>query len=409
MLLLDEPLGALDARLRKELQVELKALQEEVGITFVFVTHDQEEALTMSDRLAVMNDGPVEQGGTARRRSTRSPRRVFVADFLGVSNLMDAEVDRPRGRRPACVRVGDFALRARAATSPRAATVKIVARPERVTLSAARARRPRQRLPGMRRAHRLRRRDGPGDRAPRNGRDDAVVGRQRRRRRELGAGHAGVRAHAARRGARARPSVLSTTAAATRRRIVGDMTGGPVSAQRVLLVEDELSIAEPFALALARNGFEPLIARTAAEALRLGVEAKPDVVLLDLALPDGDGRDVCRELRRISDVPIIMLTARGTVTDRVVGLELGADDYVVKPFATGEVISRIRAVLRRARGTGGPAAAEPRALDRRRPAARPRARAARGSPARSSTSRARSSTCSRGWRATPDASSRARR
>jgi len=133
--------------------------------------------------------------------------------------------------------------------------------------------------------------------------------------------------------------------------IGGSSNSGP----RVLLVEDELSIAEPFALALARNGFEPLIARTAREALRLGIEAHPDVVLLDLALPDGDGRDVCRELRRLSDVPIIMLTARGTVTDRVVGLELGADDYVVKPFAAGEVISRIRAVLRRARGTASPA------------------------------------------------------
>ena len=127
------------------------------------------------------------------------------------------------------------------------------------------------------------------------------------------------------------------------------VVGASSTTARVLLVEDELSIAEPFALALARNGFEPLIARTAAEALRMGVEAHPDVVLLDIGLPDGDGRDVCRELRRVSDVPIIMLTARGTVTDRVVGLELGADDYVVKPFAAGEVISRIRAVLRRAR------------------------------------------------------------
>ncbi len=117
----------------------------------------------------------------------------------------------------------------------------------------------------------------------------------------------------------------------------------------VLLVEDEQSIAEPFAQALIRNGFQPTIARTAAEAVRLGREQRPDIVLLDLTLPDGDGRDVCRELRRGSNVPIIMLTARGTVTDRVVGLELGADDYIVKPFATGEVISRIRAVLRRAR------------------------------------------------------------
>ena len=69
--------------------------------------------------------------------------------------------------------------------------------------------------------------------------------------------------------------------------------------------------------------------------------------MLDLALPDGDGRDVCRELRRRSDVPIVMLTARGTETDKIVGLELGADDYVVKPFSAAEVISRIRAVLRR--------------------------------------------------------------
>jgi two-component system, OmpR family, response regulator RegX3 len=125
--------------------------------------------------------------------------------------------------------------------------------------------------------------------------------------------------------------------------------GSRASGGRVLLVEDELAIAEPFAQALARGGYETSIASTANEALRLARECDPDVVLLDLTLPDGDGRDVCRELRHTSTVPIIMLTARGTVTDRVVGLELGADDYVVKPFAAGEVISRIRAVLRRSR------------------------------------------------------------
>ncbi|HEY7890831.1 MAG TPA: response regulator transcription factor [Solirubrobacteraceae bacterium] len=117
----------------------------------------------------------------------------------------------------------------------------------------------------------------------------------------------------------------------------------------VLLVEDENSIAEPFAASLERHGFRTLMARTAREALELDRTAMPDIVLLDLTLPDGDGLDVCREMRRRRDVPIIMLTARGTVTDRVVGLELGADDYVVKPFAAGEVISRIRAVLRRTR------------------------------------------------------------
>jgi DNA-binding response OmpR family regulator len=116
---------------------------------------------------------------------------------------------------------------------------------------------------------------------------------------------------------------------------------------RILVVEDEDSISEPFAEALRRAGFEPLLTRTAAGALELAAEAEPDLVMLDLSLPDGDGRDVCRELRRRSDVPIVMLTARGTEMDRIVGLELGADDYVVKPFSAREVISRIRAVLRR--------------------------------------------------------------
>jgi DNA-binding response OmpR family regulator len=117
---------------------------------------------------------------------------------------------------------------------------------------------------------------------------------------------------------------------------------------RILFVEDEPSISVPFAKALEREGFEPVTARSAQEALALAARIEPDLVLLDLALPDGDGRDVCRELRRRSDVPIVMLTARGTETDRVVGLELGADDYVVKPFSGPEVIARIRAVLRRA-------------------------------------------------------------
>lgn len=120
-------------------------------------------------------------------------------------------------------------------------------------------------------------------------------------------------------------------------------SGGP----RVLVVEDEQSIVAPFVHALARNGFDAVVAGTAADALKMARELAPEVVLLDLTLPDGDGRDVCRELRRESNVPIIMLTARGTQTDRIVGLELGADDYVVKPFAIDEVIARIRAVLRR--------------------------------------------------------------
>jgi len=130
---------------------------------------------------------------------------------------------------------------------------------------------------------------------------------------------------------------------------------------RILFVEDERSISEPFAKALAREGFEPVTALTAAEALALGERMEFDLVLLDLNLPDGDGRDVCRALRRKSDVPIVMLTARGTELDRVVGLELGADDYVVKPFSSAEVIARIRAVLRRA-GKGSPAPAAPQTI-----------------------------------------------
>jgi DNA-binding response OmpR family regulator len=119
---------------------------------------------------------------------------------------------------------------------------------------------------------------------------------------------------------------------------------------RILFVEDERSISEPFSHALEREGFEPVVAQTVAEALRLAERMKPALVLLDLMLPDGDGRDVCRALRRTSDSPIIMVTARGTETDRIVGLELGADDYVVKPFSGPELIARIRAVLRRSAG-----------------------------------------------------------
>jgi two-component system, OmpR family, response regulator RegX3 len=125
----------------------------------------------------------------------------------------------------------------------------------------------------------------------------------------------------------------------------------PAGGQRgptVLVVEDEPSIAEPFARALVRSGFRPTIAVTGAEAVAVLASLDPDVVLLDLSLPDADGRDLCRQIRSQSDVPIIIITASGSITDRVVGLELGADDYVVKPFAVGEVVARIRAVLRRA-------------------------------------------------------------
>ena len=127
-----------------------------------------------------------------------------------------------------------------------------------------------------------------------------------------------------------------------------------MSKPKVLFVEDESSISGPFSKALAREGFEPIVAATAKRALELAEEIEPDIVLLDLTLPDGDGRDVCRAIRRRSNVPILMLTARGTETDRIVGLEIGADDYVVKPFSGAEVIARIRAVLRRTGATSAP-------------------------------------------------------
>ena len=115
----------------------------------------------------------------------------------------------------------------------------------------------------------------------------------------------------------------------------------------ILLVEDEESITTPLAEALERDGFHAEIARTAAEAIDRGKRLRPDLVLLDLMLPDGSGLDVCRELRAVSSVPIIIVSARGDEADRIVGLELCADDYVVKPFSAREVIARVRAVLRR--------------------------------------------------------------
>jgi spermidine/putrescine transport system ATP-binding protein len=104
VLLLDEPLGALDLKLRKQLQVELKRVQIEVGITFVYVTHDQEEALTMSDRIAVMNRGKVEQVGTPEELYER-PRTRFVADFIGTTNLLSGSVESVAGSGPALVRL----------------------------------------------------------------------------------------------------------------------------------------------------------------------------------------------------------------------------------------------------------------------------------------------------------------
>ncbi len=132
VLLLDEPLGALDAKLRKRLQIELKALQEEVGITFIYVTHDQEEALTMSDRIAVMSQGRVEQVGQPKE-IYENPATAYVADFLGVSNLMDAEAAGPAA--DGCrVKLGEFALVAGQGEPDAIGACKVTIRPERIDI-----------------------------------------------------------------------------------------------------------------------------------------------------------------------------------------------------------------------------------------------------------------------------------
>ena len=115
---------------------------------------------------------------------------------------------------------------------------------------------------------------------------------------------------------------------------------------RILIVEDDDAIAKPLAEGLRREGFEVTRVATGEEALEASV---PDLVLLDLRLPGVDGTEVCRRLRARSDVPIIVVTAKGEEVDRVVLLELGADDYIVKPFGFRELLARVRAVMRRAR------------------------------------------------------------
>jgi spermidine/putrescine transport system ATP-binding protein len=147
VLLLDEPLGALDAKLRKALQIELKALQEEIGITFIYVTHDQEEALTMSDRLAVMSNGRVEQIGTPSD-VYEEPTTAYVADFLGVSNLMDATAGGPDAGGRGKVRLGEFQFVAGHGDTDAHGDVKIVIRPERVQLEET-GRTGENRVPGM--------------------------------------------------------------------------------------------------------------------------------------------------------------------------------------------------------------------------------------------------------------------
>lgn len=121
----------------------------------------------------------------------------------------------------------------------------------------------------------------------------------------------------------------------------------------VLIVEDELSLAEPLAFLLKKEGFDAIIATDGREALTEFNKNDVDLVLLDLMLPGMSGTDVCRRLRQVSTVPVIMVTARDTELDKVLGLELGADDYVTKPYSSRELIARIRAVLRRGGDSDG--------------------------------------------------------
>jgi two-component system response regulator RegX3 len=124
-------------------------------------------------------------------------------------------------------------------------------------------------------------------------------------------------------------------------------TDGPV---KVLLAEDEESFIEALVIGLSNEGFRVTVARDGTEALQLFEETAPDIVLLDLMLPKMSGFDVCRTIRTRSQVPIIMVTAKGTEIDTVVALEVGADDYVTKPYRLRELVARMRAVLRRAPG-----------------------------------------------------------
>ncbi len=122
-------------------------------------------------------------------------------------------------------------------------------------------------------------------------------------------------------------------------------------AQRILIVDDERKIVQGLVAYFQQAGFETLAAYDGRSALDLARREQPDLILLDLMLPEIDGLDVCRQIRRDSAVPIIMLTARVEETDTLIGLELGADDYITKPFSPREVVARARAVLRRTSGT----------------------------------------------------------
>ena len=123
--------------------------------------------------------------------------------------------------------------------------------------------------------------------------------------------------------------------------------------EKILIVDDEKSTCEILALALKNEGYKTFQAHKAEEALVKCAEHSPDLIILDVMLPDMDGWEVCKEVRKISDTPIIMLTAKDDMLEKILGLELGADDYITKPFNTKEVLARTKAVLRRVKNIKG--------------------------------------------------------
>ena len=120
-----------------------------------------------------------------------------------------------------------------------------------------------------------------------------------------------------------------------------------MATKKILVVDDDLNICELLRLYLEKEGYSVIIANTGMQAVRSFTEHQPDLMLLDIMLPELDGWQVCREVRKYSNKPIIMLSAKGEIFDKVLGLELGADDYITKPFEAKEVLARIKAVLRR--------------------------------------------------------------
>ena len=123
-----------------------------------------------------------------------------------------------------------------------------------------------------------------------------------------------------------------------------------MATEKILVVDDDTNICELLRLYLEKEGYSVSIANTGMQAVKMFAEHQPDLMLLDIMLPELDGWQTCREIRKFSEVPVIMVSAKGETFDKVLGLELGADDYVVKPFDTKEVVARVKAVLRRTAG-----------------------------------------------------------